>query len=166
MSPLCLVCPVRALPELWAAVPGLPGVEASTAGRVRNATTRRLFTARTCSHGYLTVSITPSVARAAGTYRDQLVHRLVAATFLGPPPRDGRAWEVDHLDFDHANNAVTNLRWLPKDTNAWRWKFWTTEPPDEELARADRRWAEAAARGYSPDWTAEARNLITTRRTA
>lgn len=84
----------------------------STHGRVRNLSSGRLLTLQEHATGYTVVNL-------GKAYRMQLVHRLVALAFLGPP-RHGL--EVDHLDFGRRNNRVTNLRWLPKVHNAWRWK--------------------------------------------
>ncbi|AXV72811.1 hypothetical protein CJO75_01120 [Ralstonia solanacearum] len=43
------------------------------------------------------------------------IHRLVALTFLGPPP--SRQHEVAHNDGNRANNIVTNLRWATHAEN-------------------------------------------------
>lgn len=43
-----------------------------------------------------------------------LVHRVVAAVFIGPLP-DGK--EVNHLDGDKANNAATNLEYVTRSEN-------------------------------------------------
>lgn len=53
--------------------------------------------------------------------RKYLVHRLVAATFLGAPPDQNR-WQVNHLDGDPANNHVDNLQYVSNSENqlhAW-----------------------------------------------
>lgn len=94
---------------------------------------RRLLAIYVHNTGYLAVSLGTHKRdehgrRVGGCF---LVHQLVARAFLGPPPRDGQVWEVDHLDFDRTSAVATGLRWLLKDTNAWRWKFWADEcPPD------------------------------------
>lgn len=43
------------------------------------------------------------------------IHRLVALSFLGPPPSP--LHEVAHNDGDRNNNALTNLRWATHAEN-------------------------------------------------
>lgn len=143
---LCqLACPVTVREEVWTPLPIQTWhrfghtYEVSSQGRVRNATSGRVLAIRCHRTGYAVVTI----GRRPGT---TYVHRLVALAFFGPPPRDGFAWEVDHLDFDKMHNRVGNLRWLHKDTNQWRWKFWTEIDPDEE-ARVNERYAALVAAG-------------------
>ena len=70
-------------------------------------------TRREISHG----SLKPS-----GYYRvkvfnnDFYVHRLVAFTFLGPPPDDS-AWQVHHRDGNPSNNSLNNLEYLTPSQN-------------------------------------------------
>ena len=49
-----------------------------------------------------------------GDYEDQLVHRVVANAFLEKP--EGIC-EVNHIDGDRHNNAVTNLEWVSHREN-------------------------------------------------
>lgn len=110
------VCPVKAAgQEFWRELDAPLARDryaVSTHGRVVNLSTGRMLTLQPHATGYIVVNLGKS-------YRQQLVHRLVAIAFLGPPkPR----WEVDHLDFGRTNNRVANLRWWPKVHNAWRWK--------------------------------------------
>lgn len=142
--PMCdMACPVTVRREVWRIVPFATGgrctYSVSSLGRVRNAKTGRLLRLQKHATGYTTVNL----GRAC---RNQYVHRLVALAFFGPPPRDGFAWEVDHLDFNKRHNTIFNLRWLHKDTNQWRWKFWTDIDPAEE-ERVNRRYAALVAAG-------------------
>ncbi|MGK9222042.1 MULTISPECIES: NUMOD4 motif-containing HNH endonuclease [unclassified Microbacterium] len=107
--------------EQWSPIPGHAGYEASTLGRIRSVdrviphggksgTTRTLRgrVLRPCPngpYGYLSVML------GAGCRR--YVHRLVAATFLGPV----EGMDVDHGDDDPSNNAVTNLTIMPHADN-------------------------------------------------
>lgn len=126
-----LACPVYVRHEVWLPIT-VPVAsrwdhryEVSSQGKVRNANTGRVLAQRTHARGYAVVTL----ARDPGT---TYVHRLVALAFLGPPPRDELGpYEVDHLDFDRMHNTVNNLRWLPKNTNAWRWRIWADEEPPE-----------------------------------
>lgn len=62
--------------------------------------------------GYLYTSLMPDNA-----YKRvfQGVHRVVALTFLGPPPI-GKPW-VNHKDGNKANNHVSNLEWTSISEN-------------------------------------------------
>ena len=92
--------------EVWKPVPGWPGYEVSSLGRVRSAARvvecedgrRRRYQGRvlrtqTHQDGYPQVTL--SVGGAAST---RGVHRLVAEAFHGPPPFEGAL--VMHLDDD------------------------------------------------------------------
>lgn len=98
--------------EQWRPIPGYEGrYEASDQGRIRSlprtVVSRNggrypvrggVLRLRVGSGGYLTTMV--------GRGTPQLVHRLVAAAFLGTPP-DGQ--EVCHRDGDRANPMVSNL---------------------------------------------------------
>ncbi len=51
-----------------------------------------------------------------GGKRPQLVHRLVAAAFLGPPPSPEYTC-INHVDGDKSNNHVANLEWSTHSEN-------------------------------------------------
>ena len=56
-----------------------------------------------------------------GLRRTELVHRLVARAFLGPPPSSGRS-HVNHKDGDKVNNALVNLEYVtPAENMAHYW---------------------------------------------
>jgi hypothetical protein len=50
--------------------------------------------------------------RYAAIGRGNQFHRVVALTFLGPPP--DQTYTVDHIDRDASNNKLSNLRWASK----------------------------------------------------
>jgi hypothetical protein len=52
-----------------------------------------------------------------GETRQFLVHRIIASTFLSALRHNGQT-EVDHIDIDRENNALSNLRWATKKQNA------------------------------------------------
>lgn len=62
--------------------------------------------------GYYSVRMT----RDDGVGQTQLVHRLLASTFLSPPP-NADEMEVNHIDLDRTNNDLTNLEWVTKLQN-------------------------------------------------
>lgn len=59
--------------------------------------------------GYMTVKLSKE-----GKSRRFFVHHLVANAFLGERQDD---WEINHIDFDRANNAATNLEWCSHRDN-------------------------------------------------
>lgn len=93
---------------VWAVIPFAPHYDASTDGRVRQASTGRVLlptvSRRARGGGYLTVSLVLKTGRRANIY----LHRAIAAAhlFLGVIPRGTM---VCHRDDDPANNALSNL---------------------------------------------------------
>jgi hypothetical protein len=99
--------------EIWKAVPGYEGrYEVSSLGRVRSLTRKNpiIMKPGNNGNGYQTVNMTDD----EGGLKKRYIHRLVALTFLGPEPEDK---EVNHIDGDKENNAVSNLQWLPHACN-------------------------------------------------
>ena len=60
-------------------------------------------------NGYLSVNLYKN-----GKYKHCYVHRLIAETFL-PNPNNYR--EVNHIDCNKHNNAVSNLEWCNRKSN-------------------------------------------------
>ena len=87
---------------MWRDIPGFNGYEASDWGGVRRKGASGTLSQWHASHGYLSVSI-----RKTGDSRGRpwMVHRLVAAAFIGAI--ENRV--VRHLDGNKANNAASNL---------------------------------------------------------
>jgi hypothetical protein len=88
----------------------------SNHGRIKSFTkspSGRFILGHALSSGYRAVGIT---AKAGGKSTTCLVHRLVAAAFLGPPPTPLHT-DVCHKDGTKANNAVTNLKWGTRSEN-------------------------------------------------
>ena len=57
------------------------------------------------------------ISRGDGSFRNEYMHRLVAAAFLGPPPSLHHT-HVNHKDFNKCNNAVANLEYVTAAQNA------------------------------------------------
>ena len=101
--------------EEWKSVPDYPLYEASTLGRLRRAVSRRNWAAGRIKRSSITRSgystspyeVTPLTQN--GRAKTVKVHRIIAATFLGPPPVK---WEVNHKDGNGLNNRVDNLEYV------------------------------------------------------
>ena len=109
--------------EIWKSVAGHEGsYEVSTLGRVRsldklvnNRAGQRLRKGRVLKPtpdraGYMQFRLSNGSACTASK-----AHRLVAFAFLGKPPHPTA--QVNHLDFDKANNRVKNLKWCTPKQN-------------------------------------------------
>ena len=100
-------------PEYFANIPGFPGYQISSCGRVRTDMSRRNGGFRrytTDRKGYCRVLLC-----AHGSVRKtRYVHRLVAEAFI---PNPEKLPEVGHRDGDLENNGVLNLRWITHKDN-------------------------------------------------
>lgn len=101
----------------WRACVGYADYEISDDGQLRRRVAFRAFPAgmmkKPLPHprGYICYGV--------GKARKELAHRLVALTFIGPPPSDRH--EVAHNDGCRTNNRAANLRWaLPAENQADR----------------------------------------------
>jgi len=107
--------------EIWKALPGVPGVEVSTLGRVRTLDRvvprgkhtllikGRVLKQFVHNTGYMQVGI-PIDGKSA----TKRVHRLVAQTFIKNP---NDLPEINHKDSDRANNNASNLEWCSRSYN-------------------------------------------------
>lgn len=90
--------------EVIRMIPGLEGYAATTNGRIFSLNPRRRNPAEihgtVYGRGYRNVTIEG---------KSFYVHRLVALTFLGPPPKDKPY--ACHNDGNGGNNRIENLRW-------------------------------------------------------
>lgn len=64
---------------------------------------------------YLSVFVFDGHSRS--TRKKIRVHRLMMETFYGPCPE---GYSVDHIDFNHFNNSIENLRYVSERDNARR----------------------------------------------
>ena len=97
--------------QMYDPISGLevPGRMVSSLGRIRMCNGR-------ISKGHLRKS-GYYFFRISSVSRTQLVHRLVAFSFLGPPVSQQRS-QVNHKDLDKGNNAVDNLEYVTASENA------------------------------------------------
>ena len=111
--------------ELWLPVVGYEGsYEVSSFGRVRSlartvagrwGSQRRmgvLFALHPANKRYLKVTL-----QCDGVGIQYQVHSLVLEAFIGPCPE---GFQADHVDFNIANNVLTNLRWISQQDNLRR----------------------------------------------
>jgi hypothetical protein len=115
--------------EQWMNIPGYEGwYQASSAGRFRSLD--RLITRQRADgttldtrlrHGKIIeqdYTNTKGYARVTlsrdGQSRRYFSHRLMLETFVGPCPT---GYEGAHIDDDHTNNAIENLRWSTPEGN-------------------------------------------------
>lgn len=101
--------------EEWRPVRGYEGLyEASNTGKVAslnyNGTgARRELKPIKRHHGYLSVRLYRD-----GKWRGVRLHRVIAETFI---PNADNLSEINHIDENPANNAVTNLEWCTHKYN-------------------------------------------------
>lgn len=101
--------------EIWKSIPGYNGIYyASNTGRLktfnnyRKCDYGRILKQAINKKGYCQVSLSYKSKK-----QNHLVHRLIAITFLGMPPK-GK--QVAHNDGVRTNNAINNLRYAtPKE---------------------------------------------------
>lgn len=90
-------------------IPGLEGYSISADGKIWSDRSGRYLRPHAMPSGHLVASL-----RRDGTAHTELVHRLVALTFIGPPPPNS---EVCHNDGDPGNNRLENLRYGTRSEN-------------------------------------------------
>ena len=97
--------------EIWKSVPGFPNYECSNFARVRRSThaagTRKGYVLKQFPNrqGYFTLQLDG---------RSQLVHRIVALTFLEKPKGKDT---VNHIDAVPTHNRPENLEWVTHEEN-------------------------------------------------
>ena len=119
--------------EEWRTIPGLPDYSASNKGRIRRDTAKYRTKAKpgmiiegSRNLGYIFLMCPDRKYRS--------FHRLVALTFLGPPPSPKSV--VCHYDGVRDNNAVENLRWATQADNMADRKRHGTSNQGEASGRA------------------------------
>ena len=87
--------------------------------------------------------------RANSQSRSVLVHRLVAYTFLGPPPGSHHSM-VNHKDLNKSNNEVHNLEWVSPAENA---AHFLAESQASKKGRSDVKPVWSRPYGETGKWT-------------
>lgn len=95
-------------------IPNYEGQYAGTDdGRIWSYKTNRFLKPADNGQGYLYVSLTKD-----GKSTSKRVNVLIAETFLGEPPADGRKYIVDHIDGNSYNNEISNLQYITHSENS------------------------------------------------
>jgi len=135
--------------EQWKTIPGHADYAVSNEGNVKRITGgvntypgRRKKAAKS-GNGYMIVGL-----YSYGKRTNILVHRAVAAAFIGPIPD---MHEVNHIDGDKTNNSISNLEYVTRSANSKHAiKLGLHTPPTKRARGADhwtRRNPEKLARG-------------------
>ena len=95
----------------WRTITEASNYEVSTNGQVRNRTTKKILKGRLSKNGYLQVSIKID---ATQKFCNRYIHRLVALHFIQNP---NNKREVNHIDGNKENNALSNLEWVTSSEN-------------------------------------------------
>jgi len=116
------------------------------------------LTRRVCSiiHGYKYVSFYKERKNGSSQNYTYLVHRLVAATFLGKCPK---GCEVHHIDSNKLNNDVSNLKYVSRASNMIR--GWCEGKFDKVSAaiKNKRKQLDGQATSLTPDDVRQIRRL-------
>lgn len=104
---------------IWRQIPEWPDYEISVRGDIRRPTrTRAGFSGLRKPYKKAAPRVTPYlyiVLRRPGYKRAIAIHRLVALTYIGPPPFVGA--QAAHKDGDSMNNYYRNLIWVTRSEN-------------------------------------------------
>ena len=92
----------------------VPGRAVSSWGRIKSKTGRISF-GHLRKDGYFCTKVKLELQR-----RNELVHRLVAASFLGQPPSPEHS-QINHRDMNRSNNTVENLEYVTPAENMAHW---------------------------------------------
>lgn len=110
--------------ERWRPIDDYPSYRVSDQGRVQNQKTGRILKDADDGNGYRMV-----VLCSDGKCRSTKVHKLVATAFI---PDHASGLEINHIDGDKSNNAVSNLEWVDRSknmTHAISKGLWDTRRP-------------------------------------
>ena len=91
--------------EVWKTIKGYDNYQGSTYGRVWNVKRQRYCVPSKKPNGYMSVNLYDNY----GKRKKELVHRLVALTYIPNPEHKP---QVNHIDLVRDNNRVDNLEWV------------------------------------------------------
>ena len=75
--------------------------------------------------GYVTTTLSIHIEGTYGATTHTTLHRIIAFTFLGPPPDKLSVYTVDHINRNKEDNRAVNLQWAT---------------PQEQLANREMSW--------------------------
>lgn len=93
--------------EIWKNVTSYPGIQASSLGRIRS--TKKIRSLYLSPLGYYSINIS-----IAGVQKTEMVHRLVAMSFI---PNPYRLRCVNHKNAIKTDNRMINLEWVSYSMN-------------------------------------------------
>ena len=96
--------------EVFKDIQGNPNYQISNMGRIWSKYQQKYKSTFKNNSGYEQVSL----KAANGKWKKELVHRLVALTFIDNPDK---LPEVEHKDRNRLNNTVENLCWVSRSGN-------------------------------------------------
>lgn len=96
--------------ERFEVIKQYPMYSVSTTGRIMKNSSRKIMKPSKKQNGYMQINLFTSDGRR----KKELVHRLVALTFI--PNKEGLP-EVNHIDGVRDNNALSNLEWVTRKEN-------------------------------------------------
>ena len=96
--------------EIFKTIKGYPLYCISTEGRIRKISNGKFLTPSKKPNGYMSVNL----FMQNGLRKKELVHRLVALTFIENP---NNLPQVNHKDRVRDNNCVSNLEWVTAGDN-------------------------------------------------
>lgn len=96
--------------EIFKTIPGYPDYQISDTGRIWNVKTQRYLKPSKKSNGYYVINL----VAINGKRKKELVHRLIAITFL---PNPNNYPEVNHIDRNRGNNVLSNIEWCNRSQN-------------------------------------------------
>lgn len=114
------ICSMSDKTEIWGEIPIYKNYNISSYGRVQNIVTGRILRLQVRKDGYIRIGLCSDSLQKI--FR---VHRLVGLVFISNP--DNKP-QINHKDFDKANNRVENLEWVTDEENKAHYGKSTSKP--------------------------------------